>query len=310
MLFNYGVDIMKTMKDVISFVAAKTNVIKVVNMNDGSMQTVIAGPRIDTEAQRGHIAFLKESVVRKDSSRFMNFKGTILLVPKGFFYDASGVQFGYIICDDPKLAMAELIYKFYSHRVETQFNINEDYFAGHEFERSPGVKIGPRVAIDNFCSVGPNSVIANCFIGNNVTIGANCTIGMPGFGFVKNKDSQWIRFPHIGRVVIEDNVHIGSNVTIDRGALGNTILKENCCIDNFVHVAHNVQIGYRTQVANSMIGGSTKIGDDCWIGSGTNFRNGLVMGNNSMTGVGANVVKDVESDIIVTGNPAKKFGDR
>ena len=96
----------------------------------------------------------------------------------------------------------------------------------------------------------------------------NAVLGSDGFGLYKLNGS-WKKIPHLGSVIIESNVEIGSNTTIDRGMMDNTILKNNCKIDNLVHIAHNVTIGSNTAIAACTgIAGSTTIGDNCTIGGG------------------------------------------
>ncbi len=131
------------------------------------------------------------------------------------------------------------------------------------------VTIGENVKIGRNCMIYPGVFINhNCSIGNNVIIHPNATIGSDGFGLYKI-DGLWKKIPHIGSVVIEDDVEIGSNTTIDRGMLDNTILKRNCKIDNLVHIAHNVTVGTNTAIAACTgIAGSTIIGNNCTIGGG------------------------------------------
>ena len=102
------------------------------------------------------------------------------------------------------------------------------------------VTMGENVKIGKNCIIYPGAFINhNCFIGDNVIIHPNVTIGSDGFGLYKIH-GLWRKIPHVGSVVIEDDVEIGSNTTIDRGMLDNTVLKRNCKIDNLVHIAHNV----------------------------------------------------------------------
>jgi len=113
----------------------------------------------------------------------------------------------------------------------------------------------------------PNVFVEDgCTIGDNVILHAGVVIGADGFGYVRDAD-EYIRFPQIGTVVIEDNVEIGANSCIDRGALGETRIGEGTKIDNLVQIAHNVQIGKRVVIAaQTGISGSTVIEDDCVIG--------------------------------------------
>ena len=143
------------------------------------------------------------------------------------------------------------------------------------------VIIGENVQIGENCTIYPGVFINhNCYIGNNVIIHPNVTIGSDGFGLYKI-DELWKKIPHVGSVVIEDDVEIGSNTTIDRGMLDNTILKRNCKIDNLVHIAHNVTVGCNTAIAACTgIAGSTSIGDNCTIGGGVGINGHITICNN------------------------------
>jgi UDP-3-O-[3-hydroxymyristoyl] glucosamine N-acyltransferase len=131
-----------------------------------------------------------------------------------------------------------------------------------------GVVIGENVSIGDGCVLHPNVVIEHdCTIGNNVILHSGVVIGADGFGYVPDENNVHHKFPQIGTVVIEDNVEIGANTCIDRGALGETRLGEGTKIDNLVQIAHNVQIGKRVIIAaQTGISGSTVIEDDCVIG--------------------------------------------
>ena len=155
---------------------------------------------------------------------------------------------------------------------------------------------------------GQNCVVDNCIIGDNVSIGNNVVIGGSGFGYVKF-DGKILQFPHVGKVIIGDNVEIHSNVCIDRGALSNTIIGNRCKIDNLVHVAHNVEIGEGTFViAQSMIGGSSKIGKWCWIGPGVDIINGITVADNTFLGMGTVVIKSIiPPNEVWVGVPARKL---
>ena len=114
------------------------------------------------------------------------------------------------------------------------------------------------------------------------------------------------KFPHIGGVVIEDEVEIGSNTSIDRGTLGNTIIKTKVRIDNQVHISHNVEIGEAAAViAQSMIGGSVKIGPGAWIAPSAIVMNQMTIGGGATVGLGAVVTKNVSANQVVMGAPAQ-----
>ena len=150
-------------------------------------------------------------------------------------------------------------------------------------------------------------VLGNVKLGNNIMIGMGCVIGNHGFGFERREDGTLVRFPHFGGVIIEDDVEIGSNVCIDRGTFGNTVIGKGTKIDNLVHVAHNVQIGKNCLiVAHAMIAGGVKIGDNCWISS-SYIRDGCGVGTGAFVGLGSVVVKDVPPNDVVAGVPARSI---
>ncbi|HVF46024.1 MAG TPA: UDP-3-O-(3-hydroxymyristoyl)glucosamine N-acyltransferase [Pyrinomonadaceae bacterium] len=131
-----------------------------------------------------------------------------------------------------------------------------------------GVKIGRNVLIKKHTVIHPNVIIYdNVEIGDSCVIHAGAVIGADGFGYVRDEAGEYHQFPQIGTVLIEDNVEIGANTCIDRGALGETRIGEGTKIDNLVQIGHNVQIGKRVIIAaQTGISGSTVIEDDCIIG--------------------------------------------
>jgi UDP-3-O-[3-hydroxymyristoyl] glucosamine N-acyltransferase len=163
--------------------------------------------------------------------------------------------------------------------------------------------------IGHNCEIGHNTVIkANTIIGNNVKIGCNNTIGGVGFGYEVNEEGTYELIPHIGKVEIKDRVEIGNNTTIDRAVLGSTILEEDVKVDNLVHIAHNVIIGKNSLIiANAMIGGSTIVGQNVWVAPSVSLLNKLSIGDDSLMGMGAVVIKNVENKAKMVGNPAKKI---
>ena len=159
-------------------------------------------------------------------------------------------------------------------------NVNNDIRAhsiiGDNCLLGKNIQIGSNVSIGDNVVIGDNTIIhANVSIENNVTIGIDCVlfsgsrIGTDGFGYAPDDDGSWSKIPQTGSVIIEDNVDIGANTTIDCGAIDNTVIKSGVKIDNLVHIAHNCIIGENTIIA-AMAGfaGSAKIGKSCMIGGG------------------------------------------
>ena len=178
------------------------------------------------------------------------------------------------------------------------------------------VKIGSNTSIGNNttieqnvyvgknCLIGSNITIKNSIIGDNVVVQDGCKIGVKGFGFVPLKDKNF-RFPHIGRVLLNNNVELGANCTIDRGSIGDTVIGENTFLDNQVHMAHNVKIGKNCMIAGQVgFAGSTTIGNNVSIGGQAGISGHLNIGNNVRIGGGSGVVKDVPDNSIIMGYPA------
>jgi UDP-3-O-[3-hydroxymyristoyl] glucosamine N-acyltransferase len=172
--------------------------------------------------------------------------------------------------------------------------------------------IGANSFVGANCTVGARSIIApnvtifhGSIIGADVSINAGTVIGADGFGYEKNDQGGYEKFPHLGGVIIEDSVEIGSNTCIDRAALDNTIIKRGARIDNLVHIAHNVVVGEDSIIiALTMVGGSVVIGDRAWVAPSATIINQKSIGSDSVIGLAAVVTKDVPAGQTVMGSPA------
>ena len=185
--------------------------------------------------------------------------------------------------------------------------IDKNVSIGNSTNIGNNVIIKNNVKIGRNCSIGSNVILENSLIGDNVLIKSGTLIGQIGFGFGFDNKKR-IRFPHIGRVVIENDVQIGSLCTIDRGSLTDTIIGEYSSIDNQVHIAHNVKIGnYCMVAAQCGIAGSTTIGNYVKIGGQSGISGHLKIGNNVKIGGKSGVISDIEDNKIVMGYPAKSI---
>ncbi len=165
------------------------------------------------------------------------------------------------------------------------------------------------VKIGDNCVIGSGVIIKNSIFGDRVVVQDNCKIGLKGFGFIPQKNKN-IKFPHIGRVLIHDDVEVGSGCTIDRGSIDDTIIGSNTYLDNQVHIAHNVKIGANCMIAGQVgFAGSAIIGDKVSIGGQAGISGHLKIGNNVKIGGGSGVVKDIEDNQIVMGYPAVPLKD-
>jgi len=201
---------------------------------------------------------------------------------------------------------------------------------------SPSAKIGQDVYIGEYAFVGENAVIGDkakifpqVYLGDNVQIGEetiiypgviiysdnrigkHCTlhggvvIGADGFGFAPQQDKNYKKVAQIGNVVIEDNVEIGSNTTIDRATLGSTIIRKGAKLDNLIQVAHNVEIGENTVIAaQTGISGSTKVGRNCMIAGQVGMAGHLTIGDDVKIGAQAGVSGSIKDGAILLGSPA------
>ena len=164
--------------------------------------------------------------------------------------------------------------------------------------------IEANVTIGDNCMIGSQVIIRNALIGNNVVIQDGCKIGLKGFGFIPLKEKN-LRFPHIGKVIVKDDAEIGSNCTIDRGSINDTIIGKNTFLDNQVHMAHNVKIGDNCMIAGQVgFAGSSSIGNNVSIGGQAGISGHLKIGNNVKIGGGSGVVKDINDGAVVMGYPA------
>jgi UDP-3-O-[3-hydroxymyristoyl] glucosamine N-acyltransferase len=155
-----------------------------------------------------------------------------------------------------------------------------------------GAKIGDNVKVGHNCVLHSNVFVEDgCTIGDNVILHTGVVIGTPGFGYVKDRAGEYHQFPQIGTVVIEDNVEIGANTCVDRGALGETRIGEGTKIDNLVQIGHNVSVGKRVVIAaQTGISGSTVIEDDCVIGGQVGMGDHAVVKSGAVIGSQAGVL--------------------
>jgi UDP-3-O-[3-hydroxymyristoyl] glucosamine N-acyltransferase len=187
--------------------------------------------------------------------------------------------------------------------------IDKSVKIGNSSKIGNNVIIKSNVHIGKNCIIGSNVIIENSLLGDNITIKSGTLIGQAGFGFNFEKKKR-IKFPHIGRVIIENDVQIGSFCTIDRGSLTDTVIGEFTSIDNQVQIAHNVKIGNFCMIAaQSGIAGSTTIGNNVKIGGQTGISGHLSIGNNVKIGGKSGVIADIEDNQTVMGYPAKSIRD-
>lgn len=215
-----------------------------------------------------------------------------------------------IITSLPKAVFFEVLDSFFNKKengaiastaiVKTQ-NIGKNVSIGYGSYICSDVEIGDGVEIGNNVSIE-----CPCVIGDNTSIASGVVIGTDGFGYYKDNSGNYKKVSHFGGVIIGKNVDIGANTCIDRGTIGDTCIADGVKIDNLCHIAHNVKIEKNTLViAQSLLGGSSVIGNNSYIAPGVIVRNQVKIGENSFIGMGAVVTKDVADSSVMIGVPAK-----
>ena len=190
-------------------------------------------------------------------------------------------------------------------------------YIGKNAKIGNGVKLFPHVYIGENVIIGDNCILysgskiyENCIIGDNCILHAGSVVGSDGFGFAPQADGSYKKIPQIGNVIIEDNVEIGANSTIDCGTMDATIIRKGVKIDNLVQIAHNCEIGENTViVAQTGIAGSTKVGKNCKFGGQVGIAGHISIGDNVQIGAQSGVTKSIKDNCIVLGMPAMNYKD-
>lgn len=278
------------------------------------------------EAQTGDLTFLYLPAYEK---YFPNTKASAILVKPGFARTRSDIS--YIEVNDPNKAFSKVLIKYYSPDfplsdidatafVHPDAGIGKNVSIGKNVVISAGCKIGDNVKIFHNTvlledvEIGDNSLIfqnvsirEKCKIGRRVVIHPGTVIGSDGFGFFTDEKGVYQKIPQIGIVVVEDDVELGANVTVDRAAFGATVIKRGVKIDNLVQIAHNVVIGEDTVIsAQSGISGSTKVGNHCILAGQVGIVGHVEIGDGVIVLAQSGISKDISKAGQYFGSPAKE----
>jgi UDP-3-O-[3-hydroxymyristoyl] glucosamine N-acyltransferase len=174
------------------------------------------------------------------------------------------------------------------------------------------VKIYPHTYIGENVTIGSNTTIypgvkiyPGSIVGSNCNIHAGAVIGSDGFGFAPQDDGTYKKIPQMGIVIIEDDVEIGANTTIDRAVMDATIIRKGVKLDNLIQIAHNVEIGENTVMAAQVgISGSTKVGKDCMLGGQVGLAGHITIGDNANIGAQSGIISNIKPDSKIIGSPA------
>ena len=233
-----------------------------------------------------------------------------------------------LLSEEPYRAYARVASAFYpltepKGRKSKSANIDKTASIGKNCTIEPGAVIGAKAEIGKNCRIGANAVVGegvvlgqDCLIGpsasvthslvgDRVTVNAGAQIGQDGFGFAPGEDEH-LKVPQLGRVIIEDDVDIGANTTIDRGSGPDTVIGARTKIDNLVQIAHNVKIGRNCLVVSQVgISGSTEIGDFVMLGGKAGLAGHLRIGSGARVAAKGGVMGDIEAGATVGGFPAR-----
>ncbi len=242
-------------------------------------------------------------ISRREKNKFSNFKN-LIIVDNVHETVAKLSSLFYRDINENDLKLHNESFTGDSCYISSKANIKKGVIIGNNAIIKDGVVINNNCIIGNNCLVEENTVISNSIIGDNVRIGRNSSIGQAGFGFSTNTICNH-KIYHLGRVILQNNVSIGSNCCIDRGSFGDTVIGENTFFDNLCHIAHNVVVGNNCVfAAMAGIAGSSKIGSSVMAGGQVGIAGHLIIGDKVSIAAKSAVLKNIQDNCSVMGNPA------
>ncbi|MEY4134079.1 MAG: hypothetical protein RL386_429 [Bacteroidota bacterium] len=293
---------------------------------EGDPNIVVTQPSRIEEAEEGSITFLGNP---KYEQFVYSTNASALLVGKDF-KPKQPIKPALIRVENVYAAVSMLMEKFSRQNRERSgisgqamlsdtASIGEGTSIGPYAVVSPGADLGPdcqvgaQVYIGKAVKIGARTILYpgvrimdGCTIGADCILHANAVIGADGFGFAPQEDGSYRKIPQLGNVIVEDNVEIGANCTIDRASLGSTIIRRGVKLDNLIHVAHNVEIGENTAIAaQTGIAGSAKIGQNCQIGGQVGIAGHIQVADRTKIQAQSAVASTVKkTDTAICGYPA------
>lgn len=299
---------------------------------EGNPDAVVSSLSKIEEGKSGSLSFLSNPAY---NSYLYTTDASVVIVGKDFIAEQPIKKTCTLIrVEDSRVAFGKLLEMYQKSKnnktgieqpsfVSKSASLGKDVYVGAFAYVGENVKLGNNVKLFPNVFVGDNSVIGNnttaysgvkiysdSIIGNNCTFHSGVVIGSDGFGFAPNNDSNF-KMQHLGNVVIEDNVEIGSNTTIDKATLGSTIIRKGAKLDNLIQIGHNAEIGENTIiVAQTGVSGSTKVGKNCIIGGQVGIVGHITIADGTkiaaQSGIG-NSIK--EENTTVQGSPAFSIGE-
>jgi len=293
---------------------------------EGNRDVIISTAGKIERAKPEDITFISNPLYEK---YFAGTKAGVVIVSKDFKNTRKDITL--IRVNDPYTAFITVLDKIKPEKISEMFSISDKCVIGMNVEMNGDVFVGDFVRIGDGCNIGDRTrIMHNSTIGRNVKIGKNCliqcnvviyedcklgnniiihsgtVIGSDGFGFAKQEDGSFKKIPQTGNVVIEDDVEIGSNTSIDRATIGETRICRGAKLDNQVQIGHNVEIGENTVIVSQVgIAGSTKIGKRCMIAGQAGIVGHLTICDDVIIGASVGVSKSITTPGIYAGYRAK-----
>jgi UDP-3-O-[3-hydroxymyristoyl] glucosamine N-acyltransferase len=297
----------------------------------GDENVIITNVSKIEEGKPGTLAFLANL---KYENFLYSTEASAVLVNKNFV-PKEKINTTLIKVDDPYQAFASLLDLYIQAKTLLKTGIEQPSFI------DPSATVGKDLYVGAFAYIGKNSKIGNnskiypqVYIGDNVTIGDDCilysgakiysdtiigsrciihsgaVIGSDGFGFAPLENGTYKKIPQIGNAILEDDVEIGANTTIDCGTMDSTIIRKGAKIDNLVQVGHNCEVGENTVIAaQSGMAGTSKVGKNCKFGGQVGLAGHLTIGDNVFIGAQSGIAKSVKSNQVILGSPAIEIKD-
>jgi UDP-3-O-[3-hydroxymyristoyl] glucosamine N-acyltransferase len=249
-----------------------------------------------------------------------NVEGCLVFAEKGMEVSGSLLKsHAFFFSERPQLEYTRFITKIAEERFRKEneikrvlkqegYYVTEDVVIPNDAYIEPGCVIGPCVKIGKGARILSGAMIKNASIGDSFYCNQGAVVGSNGFTMVEDECGNLMRIPTLGKVIIGNNVEIGSNNNVSCGSAGDTIICDNVKIDALVNVGHDNYIGKNCEItAGVILGGFVKIGDNVFIGVNSTIRNRVTIGNGVFVSMGSAVMKSIESNCKVVGNPARVF---
>ncbi len=280
---------------------------KIEEATEGSL-TFLANPAYTPYIYKTNASIV---LVNNDFKKEKPVKSTLIFVDNAYNALANLLEL-YKKSKPGRTGISQLAHISKSAKIGKNSYIGEFSSVGENVVIGSDVKIYPQVYIDDNVKIKDNTTIyagvkiyEGSEIGKSCTIHSGAVIGSDGFGFAMQTDSNFKKIAQIGNVIIEDNVEIGANTTIDRATLGSTIIKKGVKLDNLIQIGHNVTIDENTVMAAQVgIAGSTKIGRNCMFGGQVGISGHLNIGDNVKMAAKSGVGSSIKDEQIIMGSPA------